>query len=772
MLNSRDDRQLIAAMTLFTVVGMASSKAYTADFSCVSDGSNFTWTSASNWSSCNGVFPNNNASTFDASIGAGTVTLNTAVEIEDLNLGGGNVAHTTNTLQVNGTATIGDGSVYTLTSGTLQGGTWNTAGSGEIRVEGGGIGVLRDVTLGTNAAVIVNGNQFLDLDNSLVNNGDIFVTGPSSTQLRVLDNGFTFDGTGSVTLDDSAGASTAILTTTVTGNDVINSADHTIKGAGRVGANVMDLQNLGTISADVSGGILEIDTRGVSTNAPTLNNDGLMRATNSGTLLLLGSSIDNETGTIAAENDSTVLIANSQIIGGTLQTAGSGTIEIANNSVNTLTGGTSGLTLDGVLNLTGNTDTFVTGTVTNNNAVNLDNNNLGGLSDLIVGNLDGDPATPDATFTGSGTITMNDANGGVRIVGSSVNSLLVNDTDHTIEGAGSIGGNTLYIDNLGVIDANQSTGSGTLTIDTSLVSTSAPSVDNDGEMRASSGGTLLLVSSHIDNIDGSITAGDGSTVELANSQVRGGTLATQGSGTVEVTNNTTNYFTGDAAGLIIDGTLNLTGNTDNIFTNTITNSSNTINLDNNSLGGNTELVINNLDSDPTTADVIFTGGGTLAMTDENGGVFVRGISSNSLLINDVGHTIEGSGAIGANVLFLQNLGDITANISGRTLEIDTTGVSTSPASIDNDGLLQANNGATLRFLNSNIDNVDGVIRADGSGSVVELANAFILGGMLESANGASFEVANATTNYLIGGVNGLTLDGTLNLTGNTDLFIS
>ena len=70
-------------------------------------------------------------------------------------------------------------------------------------------------------------------------------------------------------------------------------------------------------------------------------------------------------------------------------------------------------------------------------------------------------------------------------------------------------------------------------------------------------------------------------------------------------------------------------------------------------------------------------------------------SNNGLLTLTNNLTIQGSGVIGSNATTFQNLnltnnGGINANLAGQTLSLQGTG-----ASIVNNGLMQATNGATL-----------------------------------------------------------------------------
>ena len=107
------------------------------------------------------------------------------------------------------------------------------------------------------------------------------------------------------------------------------------------------------------------------------------------------------------------------------------------------------------------------------------------------------------------------------------------------------------------------------------------------------------------------------------------------------------------------------------------------------------------------------------------------------LFNQV--TIQGFGLIGSNVgslysaLSLNNSGTVDSNSSGNTLTIAGTGV------ITNTGLLEATGGGILAITATNpVNNLNGNITANGSGSTVEFSNA-IQGGTLNTLNGGVME---------------------------------
>lgn len=114
-----------------------------------------------------------------------------------------------------------------------------------------------------------------------------------------------------------------------------NAADHTIRGAGQIGqAGNMGLINDGLIEAVGSAGLTVL----LNTD-PTVarTNTGTLRATDGSTLTLGSGAFDmrlaNAGGLIEAEDGGAVAIAGSRILGGTLDTDGTGVIDSRNSGV-------------------------------------------------------------------------------------------------------------------------------------------------------------------------------------------------------------------------------------------------------------------------------------------------------------------------------------------------------------------------------------------------------------------------------------------------------
>jgi hypothetical protein len=168
---------------------------------------------------------------------------------------------------------------------------------------------------------------------------------------------------------------------------------------------------------------------------------------------------------------------------------------------------------------------------------------------------------------------------------------------------------------------------------------------------------------------------------------------------------------------------------------------------NNQGTNNTYLIIN-------TYTVTLTGGGFLMMTDSAGnniqGNTGGGQFGNSLI--NANNTIEGAGTIGGDGLAIDNQAVIDATGSNNALIIDTqfngNPNSSQPGTIDNTGTLEATGSGGLQIQDTAVNNVGGLIYADGGN--VDLQDAFITGGTLETSNGGSIDVVDGSS----------TLDGT------------
>ena len=555
---------------------------------------------------------------------------------------------------------------------------------------------INNLTISSGDTLGINNFQTLFMSGNLANAGTLELNSSgSATDLRIGPT-TTFSGTGTVTLSNNASnriwglASTNVLT---------NSAGHTIQGAGQIGIASMGLDNQGLIDANQSNALtVQLN----NTAGVTRSNSGTMQASSGGTLTIASTNLDNTNGTIQALAGSTVNINGGRITGGLLTTAGDGVVQLGNPAT------LDTLTNTGLVRINNLQQAFIAGTITNDGTIALAS--TGTATSLRI---DG-----DVTLTGTGTVTMSNSAANF-IWGLNAANVLTNAAGHTIQGSGNIGNTgNMGLDNQGLIDANQPNA---LTVQ--LNNTAGVTRSNSGTMQASSGGTLTIASTNLDNTNGTIQALAGSTVNINGGRITGGLLTTAGDGVVQLGNPAT-LDTLTNTGLVRINNLQQA-----FIAGTITNDG-TIALA--STGTATSLRID--------GDVTLTGTGTVTMSNSAAN-FIWGLNAANVLTNAAGHTIQGSGNIGnTGNMGLDNQGLIDANQStALTIHPSAVGVLNTgtlrgsgaggltliggPGAFDNQGTVEALNGSSVTYIGntSTANNVAGVLtggiwRAESTGA--------------------------------------------------------
>jgi hypothetical protein len=388
------------------------------------------------------------------------------------------------------------------------------------------------------------------------------------------------------------------------------------------------------------------------------------------------------------------------ITGGTLTSSSGGVIE----SVDTWNSGATP-TLTGVTISTGSTVNVPNnnglnlgaGTITNNGTINLQS--TANNTELVIAG--------STTLSGTGSVTMSNNTGNIITGGGTLTN------GETIQGAGNFGNGDLTLINNGTINANQTTA---LNVNPNGGTT------NTGTMEATSGGTLELSGSTVANGSGLIQAtGTGSTVELNDVSITGGTLTSSTGGAIESVNTWNSGSTPTLTGVTIStgSTVNVPNNNGlNLGAGTITNNG-AINLQ--STSNNTELVI--------AGSTNLSGTGSVTMSNNTANIITGG----GTLTNN--ETIQGAGDVGNASLTLINNGTIDANQS-TALTINPNGGTT------NTKTMEATAGGTLHLLDYTINNTGGTILATGTNSVVTLDAVSISGGTLTSSSGGVIESIN------------------------------
>ncbi len=614
---------------------------------------------------------------------------------------------------------------------------WNIValpGTGSrVAIDGGNV-LASAVTLDVNATVSrldISSGDTLSIANNLnltlagatggiANQGTLALGSVGNLTQIILSSGgtFTFSGTGVMTLSNNTANRIYGSTNTET---LINAAGHTIQGAGQLGLGLLAISNAGLIQANQAAGLA------IDPNASGFTNSGTLRATNGATLTLQNGTFTNSSATavVEAQNTSKVDLTAATINGGTLASVGTGKFQLFGDTTLSNLAISAGSNLE----LPNNQRANLTGSIQNAGTFKL--LSVGNATDLVI-------TGTSATLSGGGTIMLS-TNGNNRIYGTTGATVLINE-NNTITGAGQIGVNQLTLDNRGTITASHA--GATLTIDPA-----ATGAKNTGTVQAVDGGILRLQGGTFDNTSGTVLAQANSRVQIDSGTVTSGTVTIAGTGSLELTSST---VTGSAMTIASGGIVKTTSGASTLGGNVTSAAGGQIQVANNtSLRLEATGTFNNhgtisLNSVGNLSDLIVAGGnvtlaGTGSLTlSNNGNNRIYGAAATDRLINDTGHTLQGSGQLGVGLMGFSNLGTVVANQS-TALVLDP-----SAAGATNSGTLRAANNATLEITNGTLTNTGGTIEAL-TGSTVRFESAIVTGGSLASAGTGHLVNALAST---------------------------
>ena len=619
-----------------------------------------------------------------------------------------------------------------ITGGQVGGGTGlfqldGGSVSGTTLVIGGGAGqggtglVSADTTIGD---LTVNQNASLDMNNNVSglrgsgmwnNMGVIRMNSIGNNTDIVLNADITLVGAG--TIDTSPASSNRFYG--ATGAERLNNVNNTIRGGGQLGTNQMRLTNTGTIDADQPGATLEVNLTGHDSI-----NLGTMQASNQGILELVSDTIDMSGGggarLVQALNDSVVRLEAVRLIGGTLNTEGTGQIVIVGGAARV-----DGVTNTGLIRLPNNTTLSTAGQILNNGTIAQES--IGNNTDLL--------AVENTTYNGGGRIRMvnQDTN---RIRPGNDGVTIVSGTMHAITGTGNWGVNTGTLVNNGLVSADE--GTDTLAVDPGISAT------NNGVMEATGSARLELRSGPFDNTFGMVQGVDDAEVRLTGScEVTGGDVFVVDTARLRMSGGSilgTMPFVGPTADALIDAS---GGGWDDGFTNQgVINISNNVSFDVGFLGVNNGVIemnsIGNTTAFTLVSDLILTGGGEVRMNTSTANRWFS--SGGTFRLTNENNTIRGVGQIGNNAMTLTNQGLIEADDPANTLNIDLAGDNSF-----NDGVYQASNGATLTLRTDSHDQSGGGTIRALDGSTVSYQNAVnIIGGTLESVGTGTHSIQSGT----------------------------
>jgi hypothetical protein len=617
-----------------------------------------------------------------------------------------------------------------ITNGTMADPTVvNLTGGQNGNVDSLQLGGFDTLNIDANSDFTVSGTQ-------IINAGQINLnSGAGGNTILILDNNVTLSGGGTLTLVTAGGAS-AYIEQGAGGLTLTNQS--TIDGAGIIGNSGLALNNQGTIDANSSGQTLFLNGGGIT-------NSSLMEATGGGILQITNSqTVNNAGGTIMAGAGSSVQMQGSAVIqGGTLTNNGT-FLGVTNGGIVYLDGstGAGAVTINGTYTSDVNTYTYLRGSIINNGTIQL---NGGGGANVVLWT-----DSANVTLTGGGTLNLgNLGGGGTAIITQAVGGTTLTNVNNLIEGQGILGdGSGLLLVNQATVNANVS--GQNLILD-------GGGITNTGTLEATNGGALVISVQTVNNQNGNITAGAGSSVVLESAVVQGGTLTNNGSFLGATIGGIATLDGSTASGAVtINGTYTSDINSYTYLRGTITNQG-TIQI--NAGGGDNTILWTD------SGNVTLQGGGTLNLATVSGGSAIIAQAAGGETLTNVNNTIEGMGIIGnGGGLVLVNEATVNANVSGQTLLLDGGGVT-------NTGLLEATNGGTLEITGETVTNSGANITAGAGSSVLIDGNAHIVGGTLTD-NGTFLGTAQGASAYLDGSTAGaLTINGTYTSALNTDTYL-
>ncbi|MGI8482244.1 MAG: beta strand repeat-containing protein, partial [Chthoniobacterales bacterium] len=475
-----------------------------------------------------------------------------------------------------------------------------------------------------------------------------------------------------------------------------------------------------------------------------LSNDGILRASGSGTLRIHGfgdlATVTNTGGTITATDNAKVRVASSvTVTGGILTTAGNGTI-----------GGdpTGGLFKDivssGTMGIADGESIQLGGTFTNNGLIRLTSTGSGAI--LRMAN--------NTTLNGTGTVSLSD-NGTNYIAGVNTGDAFTIGPGMTVQGSGSIspggsgGLNVAKVTNQGLIVANLSAG---LAIRVENDTNSPTPLTNSGTLRAANGSTLTIYGLNGGgkalNAGGTMEALDLSTFRISsNVTLEGGTITTRGSGVFRGPGKFSNVTNNGTMAIGTNEILFLAGN--------ITNNG-TIKMENALAGSDVTLRIS--------GDVAIVGNGTISTADDMSFNKIDADAFGSTLTLGPGQKLSGSSlSLGSFTINFVNQGLIEVSTPTQGIDVKLSDANNhSNFTNASTGIVRAANGRTLRFSASGLASV-----TNNGGRLEAINNGLIqFAGASYTQTAGTFDLQDGKVETQLGlDINGGSLVGNGTITG-------
>src|SRR5208337_71778 len=530
----------------------------------------------------------------------------------------------------------GSGTTVQLYDVTIQGGTLNTLNGGTLETIGSstldGHTASGAINLSSGSTYLTAAGNVTYILGTINNQGTFQLNGGGGFNTYLYTSGnTTLQGGGTITLNTSAAAGGGYAWLYQDGAFTLDNVNNKIQGEGVIynGSSTIINEVGGTINANSTGGAL---ISGLEIDYGNITNQGLLEATNSGTLILFDNIINNSGANITASGpNATVKLYDVTIQGGTLnnntgglmETIGTTVLDGSTQGALTLSSGSTYLTASGY-------GTEIFGTF-NIQGSNFQVNGGGGFNTYLylIGNT---------TLQGGGTITLN-----TTTTGGGGNAFLYQDgaftldnVGNTIQGEGDIynGSSTIINESGGIINAN-STGSPLV----AYLEIDFGNITNKGLLEATNSGTLILFDNIINNSGGNITAsGANATVELYAATIQGGTLNNNTGGLMETLGTTVLDGSTQGALTLSSGSTYTTANSDATAGFGVLNNQGNFQV-NGGAGYDTHLY--------TIGNTTLQGGGTVTLNTSNaaGGGNANLYQDGAYTLTNVNNTIQGEGII-------------------------------------------------------------------------------------------------------------------------------
>jgi hypothetical protein len=391
------------------------------------------------------------------------------------------------------------------------------------------------------------------------------------------------------------------------------------------------------------------------------------------------------------------------------------------------------------LTIGGNQNSTLTvgGNITNTGTIALAGGQYSAGLDLVVAGQ----VLGALTLSGGGAVTLTDSANNTIVAGPDGVTLT---TNNTISGAGSFGnGSAIALVNqaTGIVDAT-----GT---NNQLVLYMTQTATNSGLIEDTGSAGLEIYRTTIDSSSGGLIAavGAGTHVDLAGATLIGGTLSTSGGGVIQTLGSGNVLFgvTNNGSVQVNDGTtLTLRGAITNLL---------------GSIAVNAGADQTYLDIDPTGATL--AGPGLVTLSDSAHNVITGPAGA---ILTNLANVISGAGSFGQGTLTLVNVGVINATGTNNQLILQCGG------GVTNTGLISDTGTAGLLILDTTVNSAGGGhLTAAEPGAHIDLEEADLQGGTLQTSGEGSQIDTIGQGNVLDGSASTVTNDGTVNIVDRTSL---